>query len=84
MRDERLVAFGKKVRKIRKNKGLTQDRLAVLSGIDRSYMGGIERGERNLTLTKIYRISEVLGVEVADFFPRDVSAKLPLNGDGEM
>ncbi|WP_347709851.1 helix-turn-helix domain-containing protein [Halomonas gemina] len=70
MRNEKLVAFGKRVRELRKNKGLSQDGFAVLSGIDRSYMGQVERGEKNVTLIKIYQLSEALGVEVADLFPR--------------
>ncbi len=62
MRDPRLEAFGKRVREIRKAKNLSQEELAALACIDRSYMGHIERGEKNITLTKIYQISEALGV----------------------
>jgi transcriptional regulator with XRE-family HTH domain len=64
MKDPRLVAFGEKVRQIRKEKGLSQEALADLAGIDRSYMGHIERGDQNITLTKIYQISEALRVSV--------------------
>lgn len=60
MRDQRLITFGARVRLLRKEKGLSQEGLANLAGIDRSYMGQIERGEINLTLTKIYQISEAL------------------------
>jgi transcriptional regulator with XRE-family HTH domain len=63
MRDPRLVAFGVKVRALRKDKSLSQEGLSNLAGIDRSYMGQIERGEINLTLTKIYQIADALGVE---------------------
>lgn len=63
MRDPRLVAFGAKVRNLRKEKGLSQEGLSNLAGIDRSYMGQIERGEINLTLTKIYQIADALGME---------------------
>ena len=66
MKDLRLVAFGERVRKIRKEKGLSQEALADLAGIDRSYMGHIERGDQNITLTKIYQISEALRVSVSD------------------
>lgn len=66
MKDPRLVAFGEKVRQIRKEKGLSQEALADLAGIDRSYMGHIERGDQNITLTKIYQISEALRVSVSD------------------
>ncbi|EMD0829380.1 helix-turn-helix transcriptional regulator [Morganella morganii] len=66
MKDPRLVAFGGRVRQIRKEKGLSQEALADLAGIDRSYMGHIERGDQNITLTKIYQISEALRVSVSD------------------
>lgn len=62
MRDPRLVAFGQRVRAIRKQKGLSQEGLAALADIDRSYMGHIERGEKNITLTKIYQIADALEV----------------------
>ncbi len=65
MRDERLVAFGQRVRALRKEKGLSQEALAALADIDRSYMGHIERGEKNITLTKIYQISDALQVRVS-------------------
>lgn len=61
--------FGARVREARKAKGVSQERLALLSGIDRSYMGRIERGEINLTLEKVYRIAQALGVEVRDLLP---------------
>jgi len=62
MRDPRLEAFGKRVREIRKAKNLSQEELAALACIDRSYMGHIERGEKNITLTKIYQVAEALGI----------------------
>ena len=69
MRNENLVEFGQRVREIRKSKGLSQESLAALAQVDRSYMGHIERGEKNITLTKIYQISNALGIKVADLFP---------------
>ncbi|MET4000553.1 helix-turn-helix transcriptional regulator [Marinobacterium sp. MBR-109] len=68
MRDERLVAFGQRVRALRKEKGLSQEALAALADIDRSYMGHIERGEKNITLTKIYQIADALCISITDFF----------------
>ena len=53
MSAKRLKAFGRKVREIRKEQGLSQEALAARAGLDRSYMGHIERGEKNVTLTKI-------------------------------
>lgn len=77
MRNDNLLAFGQRVKYLRKNKGLSQEEMAALAGIDRSYMGHIERGEKNITLTKIYQISDALGIDVADLFPR-------ANADGEL
>lgn len=64
--DERMIAFGKRVREMRKTKGLSQERLAEMAGIDRSYMGNIERGEKNITLKKAYEICDALDVEIQD------------------
>ncbi|MBT0388337.1 helix-turn-helix transcriptional regulator [Morganella morganii subsp. morganii] len=66
MKDPRLVAFGEKVRKIRKEKGLSQEALADLAGIDRSYMGHIEPGDQNITLTKIHQIADALEIPVVN------------------
>ena len=62
--DERLVSFGKRVREIRMNKGISQEKLAEMSGIDRSYMGNIERGEKNVTLKKAYEICDALKIDI--------------------
>ena len=60
-----LYKFGNTVRSIRLDKGISQEALADLAGIDRSYMGGIERGEHNLALVNIKRISNALEVSVS-------------------
>jgi transcriptional regulator with XRE-family HTH domain len=63
MRDSELAAIiGNNIRKARMHKKLSQDELAQKAGIDRSYMGRIERGEINVTLEKIYRISYALNM----------------------
>lgn len=64
--DERIVAFGQRVREVRKAKGISQEKLAELAGIDRSYMGNIERGEKNVTLKKVYEICDALDVDVKE------------------
>ena len=63
---ERMISFGKRVREVRKSKGISQERLAEMAGIDRSYMGNIERGEKNITLKKAYEICDALDVEIQD------------------
>ncbi|MCL5052113.1 MAG: helix-turn-helix domain-containing protein [Gammaproteobacteria bacterium] len=60
--------FGEAVRKARTAVGLTQEELADRSGLDRSYIGGVERGERNPTLTVIEKIAKGLGVTLAELF----------------
>lgn len=61
-----LVAFGQAVRACRKEANLSQEALADLAEIDRSHMGKIERGERNVTLLNIARIARALGLEPSD------------------
>lgn len=63
-----LKAFGERVREIRTRKGLSQEELARLAKIDRTYIGGIERGERNAGIKNVWRIAEALGVPAADLF----------------
>ena len=65
-RDERCVAFGLAVRKFRTDLGLSQEALAAEVNIHRTYIGGIERGERNPTLTMIHRLAAELGVEPSE------------------
>lgn len=63
-----LVAFGNLVRKYRKKRGYSQEAFADICEIDRSYMGGVERGERNLALVNIERIVAALDVKPSVFF----------------
>jgi transcriptional regulator with XRE-family HTH domain len=62
--------FGARVRQIRKSvkPKLTQEALADIAGIDRSYTGKIERGESNVSLVNINRIADALKVEPAELF----------------
>ncbi|WP_332400273.1 helix-turn-helix transcriptional regulator [Vibrio metschnikovii] len=63
------VVVGKRIAKMRKSKGLSQDKLALLAEIDRSYVGRIERGEVNITLEKLYELAEALGCDVRELLP---------------
>ena len=58
-----LVKIGEAVRRKRKELELSQEVLAVDAGIDRSYMGGIERGEHNLTVMSLLKIAAALDVK---------------------
>lgn len=62
-------AIGLRIRKERGEHSLSQDALALACGIDRSYMGRIERGEVNITIEKLYVIAGVLECEPAMFLP---------------
>lgn len=60
--------LGARIRQLRKIKGWTQEVLAEKADMDYKYLGAIERGEKNLTLTNIERIAKGLGVEVYQLF----------------
>lgn len=60
--------FGARVRDIRRKKELSQEALALLCDLDRTYIGGVERGERNISIINIYKIADALGVEVQELF----------------
>ena len=64
-----LKRFGDKVRRLRAQKGITsQMELALKVGLDRTYIGGIERGERNVALRNIEKIAKALGVSIGELF----------------
>jgi transcriptional regulator with XRE-family HTH domain len=60
--------FGSRVRALRENAGFSQEGFALHANIDRAYVGGVERGERNVSLDNIHYFAEALGVDVRDLF----------------
>ena len=60
-----LVGLGAAIRAARQAKGLSQEALAEIADIDRSYMGGIERGEHNLAIMNLLKIADALGVKAS-------------------
>ena len=60
-----LKTLGERIRNKRKDLGWTQEDLADQAGIDRSYIGGVERGQRNLTFTMLCQISGAMRCDVA-------------------
>jgi transcriptional regulator with XRE-family HTH domain len=65
MAEQVLQELGKRIRARRKTFGWSQEELALVAGIDRSYVGGVERGDRNLTFTVLCRLCEALRCDVA-------------------
>ena len=63
-----LVNFGERVREIRKEKGLSQEYLAHKADLHRTYIGMIERAEKNITLLNIEKIANALEVKISDLF----------------
>ena len=60
--------FGENLRRIRMEKNISQENLAFLSGMDRTYVSGIERGKRNVSLVNINKIALALNVEIIELF----------------
>ncbi len=60
--------FGRRIRTLRKERGLSQEDLAERSGLDRTYISGIERGVRNVALRNIEALSQALDVALAELF----------------
>lgn len=63
-----LILFGNKVKTFRKEKGISQEELAFRSELHRTYIGMIERAEKNITLKNIEKIANGLGVSIQEFF----------------
>jgi transcriptional regulator with XRE-family HTH domain len=64
--DPALTSLGHAIRSRRAKVGLSQEALALQSGLDRSYLGGVERGEHNLALVNLIKISSALKVSASD------------------
>lgn len=60
------VLFGQRISYLRKQLGWSQEKLALESGLARSYLGGVERGQRNIALVNICRLAEALSMEPAE------------------
>lgn len=63
--DPALVALGDTIKEIRREKSISQERLALMAEVDRSYVGRIERGDNNVAVLTLIRIAAALDVSVA-------------------
>jgi transcriptional regulator with XRE-family HTH domain len=66
--DDIRIRFGARVRRLRNERGLSQEAFADLCGLHRTYIGSVERGEQNLSLVNIGRLAATLGVSLAELF----------------
>ncbi len=66
------VEVGNRIRYLRKQKGLSQEKLALLADLDRTYLAGIESGKRNATIISLEKISNALEVTLKDLFDFNV------------
>jgi transcriptional regulator with XRE-family HTH domain len=69
-KQEILLKFGTRVRELRKAKGLSQEAFASLCGLDRTYISGIERGVRNVSIINIEALAVGLGVSLSELMER--------------
>ena len=69
-RSESHLAYGKALRELRTERGISQERLALNAGLDRTYVSGIERGERNPSLTNLLKLSATLGIAFSEWARR--------------
>lgn len=63
-----LAKFGHHLRELRLKRGLSQEQLGMIADLDRTYISGIERGVRNVSLTNIFRIANGLDIPAAELF----------------
>lgn len=68
MKSEILTSFGKKIKENRLKLNLSQEALAEKAGVHRTYIGMIERAEKNITLGNIEKLANALNVSIADLF----------------
>ena len=66
------IVFGRRVRILRKREGLSQEQLALRCGLNRTYVGGVERGERNISIVNIEKIARAIGLSLKDLFDDEV------------
>jgi len=64
-----MVRFGKRLREVREKAGISQEKLAELAELHRTYVSSVERGKRNISLLNIERLAIALGVTMRELMP---------------
>jgi len=67
MRKE-LIVLGNRIKELRKQRGFSQEKLAEISGLHRTYISDIERGQRNVSFLNLVKISDALNISVYELF----------------
>ncbi|XMB86330.1 helix-turn-helix transcriptional regulator [Mycoplasmatota bacterium WC44] len=67
----KVTKFGQKVRKVRTEKQMSQEQLAYDAGLHRTYIGSVERAEKNLTIKNVFKIAEALDIDPGELFNYD-------------
>lgn len=68
--DDALLALGKAIREARGDAGLSQEALALLAGVDRGYLGRVERGDNNVALLTLLKLARALGLTGAELMAK--------------
>ncbi len=63
-----LVKFGKRIREVRTERGLSQEALADIANVHRTYIGMVERAEKNITLLNIQKLAKALKIDIKELF----------------
>lgn len=72
MDNDYLISFGQRVRELRQQTGLSQEKFALTIVMDRTYYSSVESGKRNISLLNIKKLADGLGIPVADLFPQNM------------
>ena len=70
-----LHRFGETIRRLRQERGMSQEAFADHCSLDRTYIGGVERGERNVSFVNIHKIAQALDIPVSDLFTQIEGAR---------
>ena len=62
------ITLGQRVRELRKLKGISQEELAFIAGLDRTYIASVEKGKRNISIVNISKLAEALNVTLRELF----------------
>ncbi|ELK41520.1 MULTISPECIES: helix-turn-helix domain-containing protein [Brevibacillus] len=78
-----LLQIGQKIRFSREQKGWSQETLSFNSQLHRTYIGAVERGERNISILNLKKIAEALGVQITDLLPQQEKSRKEKNNNAD-